>query len=91
MSQLVREIPREGSRTSTRAFVVSALGPLTVVGGAVWAILQPWRITLLHPHGQGFWWLVVEPPLLVVAVGLVFALAIAPGLLEDLREAEGSD
>jgi fructose-specific phosphotransferase system IIC component len=67
---------------------VSTLGPLTVAGGAVWAILQPWRITLLHPHGQGFWWLVVEPPLLVVLVGILFALLVAPGVLEDLREAE---
>ena len=29
---------------------------------------------LLHPHGQGFWWLFVEPPLLVIAVGLVLPL-----------------
>jgi len=91
MSQLVREIPRERSRTSTRALVVSALGPLTVVGGAAWAILQPWRITLLHPHGQGFWWLAVEPPLLVILVGIVFALLVAPGVLEDLQAAEEED
>ena len=47
----------------------SSLGPLTMLAGVVWAFVQPWRVTLLHPHGQGFWWLVVEPPLLVVAVG----------------------
>jgi hypothetical protein len=32
----------------------------------VWAVAQPYRVTLLHPHGQGFWWLFVQPPLLVV-------------------------
>jgi len=41
---------------------------------------------LLHPHGQSFWWLVVEPPLLVVAVGLFFHFVVVPGLLEDLEE-----
>ena len=32
------------------------------------AFCQPYRLTVLHPHGQGFWWLLVEPPLLVVGV-----------------------
>jgi hypothetical protein len=36
--------------------------------------------------GQGFWWLFVEPPLLVVAVGLFFYFVITPGLLRDLAE-----
>ena len=55
----------------------------------VWAFVQPWRVTLLHPHGQGFWWLVVEPPLLVVLAGVVFAVFIAPGVIEDLEDARG--
>jgi hypothetical protein len=63
---------------------VSALGPVTVLAGAVWALVQPYRITLLHPHDQTFWWLFVEPPLLVIAVGLLFHLVVLPGLLEDL-------
>jgi hypothetical protein len=75
-------------RRSARARAVFALGPLTILAGAAWAILQPYRVTLLHPHGNGFWWLAVEPPLLVVAVGLVFALLVAPGVVEDLEEAE---
>jgi hypothetical protein len=58
------------------------------MGGLVWAFVQPYRITLLHPHGQGFWWLVVEPPLLVMLVGILFALVVVPGLLEDLEAAE---
>ncbi|MFN2468225.1 MAG: hypothetical protein ABR521_08890 [Gaiellaceae bacterium] len=67
---------------------VYAIGPATVLAGLVWAIAQPYRITLLHPRGEGFWWLVVEPPLLVVLVGLVFHLFLAPPLLADLEEAD---
>jgi hypothetical protein len=73
-------------RRSIRDRVVSMLGPLTVVTGVVWALLQPYRVTLLHPHGESFWWLAVEPPLLVVAVGVLFHFVVLPGLLEDLEE-----
>jgi hypothetical protein len=59
-----------------------------MLGGVFWAFLQPYRITLLHPRGQGFWWLVIEPPLLVVAAGIAFAFFIAPGVIEDLEAAE---
>ena len=59
---------------------------MTALAGIVWAIVQPYRITLLHPVGEGFWWLLVEPPLLVIAVGLFFHFAVAPGVLEDLDE-----
>jgi hypothetical protein len=76
------------AHASARAWAVTLLGPLTTVGGIVWAFLQPWRVTLLHPHGQGYWWLVIEPPLLVALVGLGFALLVAPGLVEDLQDAE---
>ena len=76
-------------RHSFTARAVAALGPLTMLGGVVWAFLQPYRLTLLHPRGEGFWWLLVEPPLLVIAVGIAFALLIAPGLIEDLEEEEG--
>lgn len=70
-----------------RVRAVSAIGPVTALAGIVWALVQPYRITLLHPRGQGFWWLAVEPPLLVIAVGLLFHLLVLPGLLEDLKEA----
>ncbi len=86
-TQVATEISAIAHR-SIRARAIASLGPLTVVGGAVWAILQPYRITLLHPHGQGFWWLAVEPPLLVVLVGVVFQLLIAPGVISDLEEVE---
>jgi len=68
-----------------RAHSISLLGPLVAAAGLVWAILQPARITLLHPRGQGFWWLVVEPPLLIVAAGIVFTLVVARPLLADLE------
>jgi hypothetical protein len=85
-TQLVTETA--ALRRSVRTRAIGTLGPLTMVGGVVWAFLQPYRITLLHPHGQGFWWLVIEPPLLVVLVGVVFALFVAPGLIDDLEEVE---
>jgi hypothetical protein len=77
----------DGSRAaarSLRARIVLALGPATVLGGIVWALVQPWRLTILHPFHQGFWWLVSEPPLYVVLVGLVFRIVVAPALAEDV-------
>jgi hypothetical protein len=85
-AELVSELKAPLQRVATRARIVSALGPTTAVGGVVWAVIQPYRITMLHPRGQGFWWLFVEPPLLVIAVGLFFHFVIGPGLLEDLEE-----
>jgi hypothetical protein len=85
-AELVSELEVPRHRT-WRGRAVAALGPGTVLGGVVWALVQPYRVTLLHPHGQGFWWLFVEPPLLVVLVGIAFWLTVAPGLLEDLEEA----
>jgi len=77
--------PRAATR-HVRARIVSALGPLTMLAGAGWALAQPERITLLHPFGQGFWWLFSEPPLYVVLFGLLFRLIVVPPLLEDLEE-----
>ena len=86
-TQLIQERVAARSRTA-RARIIAALGPLTMLGGVAWAFLQPYRLTILHPHGEGFWWLFVQPPLLVVAVGVVFSLLIAPGLIEDLEAEE---
>jgi ABC-type amino acid transport system permease subunit len=83
-AELVSELEVPVQRTA-RARIVSALGPLTALAGVIWAIAQPYRLTLLHPRGQGFWWLFVEPPLLVLLVGLLFYLVVLPGLLEDLE------
>jgi hypothetical protein len=85
VSELEERFQRGFQRVTTRARIVSALGPATALAGVGWALAQPYRITLLHPRGQGFWWLFVEPPLLVIAVGLFFHFVVRPGLLEDLE------
>jgi hypothetical protein len=82
---IVRHIPAEAVTRSTRARVVSLLGPTTVAAGLIWGILQPWRVTLLDPRGQGFWWLVIEPPVLVAVAGVIFAVVVARPLLTDLE------
>jgi hypothetical protein len=87
-AELASQLKARTARRSARAVAVSALGPLTFAAGLGWAFVQPYRITLLHPRGQGFWWLVVEPPLLVMLVGLLFAVVVVPGLLEDLEAVE---
>lgn len=87
-TQLVTEVPGIRTRRSARAVAVSAIAPLAALAGLVWAVAQPYRLTLLHPRGEGFWWLVVEPPLLVVGVAALFHFLIAPGLLRDVAEAE---
>jgi hypothetical protein len=87
-AELVTELEAPLQRATTRARIMSALGPATVLAGVVWALAQPDRTTLLHPRGQGFWWLLVEPPLLVIAVGLFFHFVVVAGLLEDLEEEE---
>jgi hypothetical protein len=88
MSTDVASKAESSARRSGRAVAVLVIGPLVVLAGLVWAVLQPYRITLLDPSGQGFWWLVAEPPLYVVIAGLVFRHAIAPGVVADLEEAE---
>jgi hypothetical protein len=85
-TQFVTSAPAVRERRNARVLAVSSLGPLTVLAGVVWAILQPYRITLLHPRGEGFWWLVIEPPLLVIAAGIAFALIVARPLIADLEE-----
>ena len=89
-AELVTELERPLRRVTTRARIVSALGPVTVLAGVIWALVQPYRVTLLHPRGESFWWLLVEPQLLVIAVGLLFHFVVLPGLLEDLEDATTS-
>lgn len=89
-TQLVREHPAEQVYTSTRARIIALLGPLTVVAGIIWAIIQPSRLTLLHPHGQGFWWLAIEAPLLVAIAGLAFAVFVARPLVAELEGDDGA-
>ena len=82
---LVHRLPATTART-VRVRIVSFIGPVVMAAGFVWAILQPYRVTLLHPRGQSVWWLLIEPPLLVIAVGIVFTLLVARPLLVDLEE-----
>jgi hypothetical protein len=85
----VRRLPAEAAR-SRRARTISLIGPSTVAAALIWAILQPYRLTLLHPRGQGFWWLLIEPPLLVAFAGLAFAIVVAKPLLADLEERDAA-
>ena len=87
-SHYATEAAAHSRRRSLRAAAVNLIGPLTMLGGVAWAFLQPYRLTILHPHDQGFWWLLSEPPLFVILVGLGFALFLAPALIVDLEEAE---
>ena len=78
-------------RTRTlRVHAVSLVGPVTAAGGLIWAILQPYRVTLLHPRGESLWWLLIEPPLLVVLVGAIFWLVVARPLIVDLEERDAA-
>ena len=85
-AELVTELEAPLQRTTARTRIMSAIGPATALAGVIWALVQPYRITLLHPRGETFWWLFVQPPLLVIAVGLFFHFVVMPGLLEDLEE-----
>jgi hypothetical protein len=89
-AELVRQRARARvrARHSWRHTGVSALGPLTALVGLIWALVQPYRVTLLDPEKYGFWYLAVQPPLLVILVGIVFHFWVVPGLLADLEEVE---
>ena len=79
------------ARQGLRVLAIEALGPLTVLGGIVWAFAQPYRVTFFYPEGRGLWDWLVQPPILVVLVGLLFALVVAPGLVDDLEQRETGD
>lgn len=88
LSALFRGLAPPVVRRSRRARVVAVVGPLTAFGGLLWAVIQPWRITFLHPHGKGFWYLVVEAPLLVILLGVLFTAFVARPLLHDLEQVD---
>ncbi len=95
-SEIATSIPREDERQRAlrrpwRALAVQLLGPLTILGGLVWAVAQPYRIVLLDRAGQGIYDYLFQAPLLVVLVGLAFTFVIAPGLVEDLEFEELRD
>ncbi|MSO94600.1 MAG: hypothetical protein EXQ81_02245 [Thermoleophilia bacterium] len=93
MSENIRPLSeRVGTRLRRRrvpaARLIGALGPATIVGGVAWGFLQPYRIVFLSGEALSVYDWIVQPPLLVIAVGLVFSFAVVPGLLQDL---EGDD
>jgi hypothetical protein len=97
-SEIATSIPRDETRKETarrpaRVLAIQLIGPLTIVAGFVWAVAQPYRIVLLDRAGHGVYDYLVEAPLLVVLVGLVFMFVVAPGLVEDLEaeDAHGSE
>ena len=91
-TSIAREDERQGAlRRSWRALAIQLLGPLTILGGLVWAVAQPYRIVLLDRAGQGIYDYLFQAPLLVVLVGLAFTVLIAPGLVEDLEVEEQRD
>ena len=85
-AELVHQLEEPARARSLRVWIINAIGPLAVLAGVAWALAQPYRLTFLHPYGQGFWWLLSEPPIYVVAVGFLFRLVVAPGLLDDLED-----
>ena len=95
-SEIATTIPREERRQGvlrrpSKSLAVQLIGPLTIVAGLVWAVAQPYRIVFLDRDGQGLYDYLFQPPLLVVAVGLVFTFVVAPGLVEDLEAVERDD
>ena len=80
----VARLRRPAARRQLRVVVIQLLGPLTILAGLVWAIAQPYRIAFLDPDGKGAYDFLVQPPLLVVLVGIGYATLIAPGLVRDL-------
>lgn len=90
-AELVRQRARVRTRHSWRHTAVSALGPLTALAGLIWALVQPYRVTLFDPDKHSFWYVAVQTPLLVILVGVVFHFWVVPGLLADLEEVEESN
>jgi len=84
-TEFVGTLEERTARRPLRAITIEAIGPLTMLAGVIWAIAQPYRLAILHPHDKGFYDWLVQPPLLVIAVGVFFAAVIAPSIAEDLR------
>lgn len=92
-SEIATSIPSERRRQGIerrpwRGLAVQLLGPLTIVGGLVWAVAQPYRIVILDREGRNVYDYLFQAPLLVVLVGLAFTFLVAPGLVEDLEAGE---
>jgi hypothetical protein len=94
-SEIATSIPSERQRQGIarrpwRTLAVQLLGPLTMFGGLVWGVAQPYRIVLLD-RGHNVYDYLFQGPLLVIFVGLAFTFLVAPGLVEDLVAVERHD
>ena len=95
--EIASSIPSERHRQRTerrpwRALAVQLLGPLTMIGGVVWGVAQPYRILLIdRGRGGDLYDYVFQGPLLVIIVGLAFTFLVAPGLVDDLEAARRRD
>lgn len=92
-SELVRQLDHgvereQVARKTARVLAIEAIGPLTIVAGVVWAIAQPYRIVFLEREGKGFYDYLIQAPILVVVVGLFFAIVVAPALVDDLNDGD---
>ena len=54
-TELVGTLEESTARRTLRVLAIEVIGPLTMLGGVIWAIAQPYRIAFLHPHGKGFY------------------------------------
>jgi len=95
--EIASSIPSERHRQRTerrpwRALAVQLLGPLTMIGGVVWGVAQPYRILLIdRGRGGDLYDYVFQGPLLVILVGLAFTVFVAPGLVSDLEAEKPHD
>jgi hypothetical protein len=96
-SEFATSIPSEERRQGVarrpwRTLAVQLLGPITIVGGLVWGVAQPYRILILdRARGGNLYDYVFQGPLLVIVVGLAFSVLVAPGLVHDLEAEERRD
>ena len=82
------EITRTGvhsHETAWRGSALALIGPFTTLAGVVWAVAQPYRLAPIDHWAASAWDYAAQPPLLVVAVGLIFEFAVALPLLRQLR------
>ena len=73
------------ARQTWRPVALLMIAPATVAVGGVWAVAQPYRLTLLDPRNHGFWDLLAQPPLLVIAVALLFHWLVASPLAREME------
>lgn len=78
----------EDARRELRVLAIQLLGPLTVLAGLCWAVAQPYRVSLASAAERSIYHVLVQGPLLVIAVGVLYAALVAPGLVRDLRESD---